>query len=484
MSNLEGQYFHLIGIGGAGMSVVAQLLAAEGARVSGSDAQESTVLENLRAQGIHAYAGHAQEHVPQSATVVISTAIKADNEELIAAREGGLPILHRSQALALAAKGKDFVAVAGAHGKTTTSGMLAAALTATGADPSFAIGGVVSGLRTGAHLGQGSAFVAEADESDKSFLNYASRIEIVTNVEPDHLDTYGSAQAFEEAFVEFARRLVPGGLLITCADDPGAWRLAQRAVGEGLRVATYGVTPVDQLPGGAVLGESHTVLRILERTAQGSRFELQRHFADGTVEGAVQADLQVPGDHVVLNAGSVWLAGIELGTEAEPMAAAIAAFGGTGRRFEDRGEEGGVRVVDDYAHHPTEIEALLTTARGIATERGGRLLVLFQPHLFSRTREFAQRFGQALSLADAVVVTDVYPAREVSADFPGISGNTVVEQMTAGKGQFVEQRLDAAHRICELSQPRDLVLTVGAGDVTELAGVIVDCLHTYPELRR
>ena len=451
---LAGRAFHLIGIGGAGMSVVAQLLAARGAQVSGSDAHGGPAFDHLADLGITTHLGHDAANVPERSTVVVSTAIKETNPELAEARRRGQDVIHRSQALALAARGLDFVAVAGAHGKTTTSGMLAEALTEAGADPSFASGGVVRALGTGAHLGSGPALVAEADESDRSFLNYTPRVEIVTNVEPDHLDSYGTAEAFETAFVDFAHRLVPGGLLVACAADAGALRLAQSAAAEGLRVVTYSFAGTDTLT-----------------TADG------REPAGGTGEephhGPVELVLAVPGDHVALDAAGAWAAGIELGVEPALMARALGAFGGTGRRFEDRGEADGVRVIDDYAHHPTEIEALLRTARGVAQERGGRVLVLFQPHLFSRTRAFADRFGQALALADAVVIADVYPARETQADFPDITGDTVAQRVPGGIARFVAERLDAAHAVADLARPGDLLLTVGAGDVTELAGTVL-----------
>ena len=232
--------FHLIGVGGAGMSVVAELLVSRGAVVAGSDREESQVLDHLRSVGVRVDVGHDASHVDPEAVVVVSSAIREDNPELAVARRRGQLVIHRSQALALAASGMRFVAVAGAHGKTSTSGMLAIALRACGLDPSVAVGGVLPQLGTGAHLGGGEVFVAEADESDGSFLNYSPAIEIVTNVEPDHLDRYHSREEFEEIFVEFVRRLVPGGLLVACAEDPGAARLANTAKSLGARVVTYG----------------------------------------------------------------------------------------------------------------------------------------------------------------------------------------------------------------------------------------------------
>ena len=486
---LTDRSFHLIGIGGAGMSVVAQLLAARGAQVSGSDAHGSPAFDHLSDLGITTHLGHDAANVPAGSTVVVSTAIKGTNPELAEARRRDQEVIHRSQALALAAQGLDFVAVAGAHGKTTTSGMLAEALTDAGADPSFAIGGVVRALGTGAHLGGGSSLVAEADESDRSFLNYTPRVEIVTNVEPDHLDTYGTTEAFEAAFVDFAHRLVPGGLLVACAADPGSLRLAQSAAAEGLRVVTYSFDRPDTLPGGRLVGEGHVHLNIRERGASSTRALLtltraaDREQSGGVAAGApaqsqVELVLAVPGDHVALDAAGAWAAGIEVGVEPAEMARALGSFGGTGRRFEDRGQADGVRVIDDYAHHPTEIEALLHTAREVAQERGGRVLVLFQPHLFSRTRTFADRFGQALALADVVVVADVYPARENQADFPDINGETVAQRVPGDRAVFVADRQDAAHTLAAQARPGDLLLTVGAGDVTELATTVLSDLST------
>lgn len=494
---LAGRSFHLIGVGGAGMSVVARLLADQGAAVTGSDAQEGPALRALADSGLAVYVGSRPERVPAGAVVVVSTAIKDDDAELSAARERGQEVLHRSQALALAAQGRDFVAVAGAHGKTTTSGMLAHALTEAGQDPSFAIGGVVRALGTGAHVGRGRAFVAEADESDRSFLNYEPLVEVVTNVEPDHLDTYASAEEFDRAFVDFALRLRRGGRLIVCVDDPGGRRLALAAHGRGARVTTYGAHPPrpgdDTAPDGAgAVGDLHVQLEILTRAADstGARLTAWRAAPDAGGAGAhgegpgggwlagepVDLRMGVPGDHVALDAAGAWAAGLELGVDPEIMARSLGSFSGTGRRFEDRGEAAGVRVVDDYAHHPTEIEALLATARDVAAARGGRVLVLFQPHLFSRTLTFAERFGRALAGADHVVVTAVYPARERQEQFPQVTGRTISDRVPSG-GRYVENRRRAALELAEAAQPGDLLLTVGAGDVTEMADVVLQRLR-------
>ncbi|WP_413450525.1 UDP-N-acetylmuramate--L-alanine ligase [Georgenia phoenicis] len=438
--------YHLIGIGGAGMAPVAELLAARGLAVSGSDARDSATLERLRGLGVRAHAGHAAAQVPDDATVVVSTAVRPDNPELVRARELGLPVIHRSEALVVAAGDQDFVAVAGAHGKTTTSAMLAVALTEVGADPSYAIGGQVAGLGTGAHLGSGRAFVAEADESDGSFLNYRPAVALVTNVEPDHLDHYGSRAAFEQAFVDFAGRVT--GLLVACADDDGALRLARRASG---RVLTYGT---GEAPG---VGEGHVRITGLDVGAAGASATLER---EG--EEPVRLELSVTGAHNVRNAAGAWCAGVALGADPRALAAALGAFRGTGRRFEARGEAAGVRVVDDYAHHPTEVAATLAAARLAAGE--GRVLVLFQPHLYSRTQTFAAEFAAALGAADEIVVTDVYAAREDPVD--GVDGSLITAR--AEGAHYVADREDAAAAVAALARPGDLVLTMGAGDVTEL----------------
>ena len=460
--------WHLVGVGGAGMSVVAALLAARGERVSGSDARAGTALEALRERGVAVHVGHDAarvEALPPGARVVVSTAVRESNPELAAARSRGLEVLHRSEALAWLMAGRRVVAVAGAHGKTTTSGMLAVALRAAGLDPSFAIGGAgVEGEGppsplAGAHHGSGEVFVAEADESDGSFLAYSPELALVTNVEPDHLDHFGSREAFEEVFAQFAARVRPGGALVACLDDDGARRLAESARAAGTRVVPSGTRAdgrepevvLEQQPSGAVVHES------LDGTSRASRLELA-----------------LPGEHNLLNATGAFAVLRLLGVDAASAARGLAAFRGTGRRFEHRGPAGGVRVVDDYAHHPTEVAALLRAARTVVGD--GRVVVLFQPHLFSRTAHFAAEFAAALDLADVAVVTDVYAAREDPLE--GVSGATITKLSV--RGEHVPDRLAAARHVARLARPGDLVLTVGAGDVTELGPVILTELEEGP----
>jgi UDP-N-acetylmuramate--alanine ligase len=473
---------HLVGVGGAGMSAVAGLLAARGLTVSGSDAKEGPALAGLRDAGVTVHVGHDAAHVEDVDTVVLSSAIRETNPELVRARERALPVLHRSEALAALMAGRIGIAVAGAHGKTTTSTMVAAALVAAGRedavlDPSYAIGGTVltaGGATPGHRSGAGEAFVAEADESDGSFLAYAPAVAVVTNVEPDHLDHYGTAEAFEGAFEAFADRVLDGGALVACLDDPGAARLVaavrDRLTRRGVRLLTYGTDAAigtDEHGPDLVLGPVRPV---------GGAWHVTLTSRSAEVPGA-DLVLAVPGEHNAANAAAAYLAAWAVGADPDAVVRGLGEFRGTGRRFEDRGTVAGVRVVDDYAHHPTEVAALLRTARGVVGD--GRVHVLFQPHLYSRTRTFATEFGAALDLADTVVVTDVYAARE-DPD-PDVSGDTIVQRVpTPDRATFVADRHEAARAVAAAAAPGDLVLTVGAGDVTELGAEVLAALGEAP----
>ncbi|MFI7589413.1 UDP-N-acetylmuramate--L-alanine ligase [Spongisporangium articulatum] len=444
--------FHLIGVGGAGMSGIALLLADRGLATSGSDGRDSAVLQTLRDAGVRVFVGHAAEQVPAGSTVVVSSAVKEDNPELAAARAAGLSVLHRSEALAALMADRRGVAVAGTHGKTSTTGMVTVVLRECGLDPSFAIGGQLTDSGVGAHAGAGEAFVAEADESDGSFLRYRPEVAVITNVEADHLDHYGTAEAVDAAFVEFCRTVRAGGLVVACGDDPGVRRVLE-AVGpelaaRGVQVSRYGYEP----------GLGNDVLL----TA-----------ADPLgIEGVGSVRLQVPGRHMALNAAAAWRVAVHLGAEPAEALQALAAFAGTKRRFELRGTARGIRVFDDYAHHPTEIRALLAAARPVAGD--GRLVVVFQPHLPSRTRAFAREFGEALSAADEVVVLDVYAARE--APDPQVNGALVAGYVTGVATHADVPASAVPDLVAGLTKPGDVVLTVGAGDVTELGPLILDAL--------
>jgi len=454
---------HFIGIGGAGMSGIARIMLARGLQVSGSDRRDSPALRALAALGARVEVGHEGAHVGDAATVVVSTAIRPENPELVAARERGLRVLPRAVALAAVMAGRRSVAVAGTHGKTSTTSMLTVAVQACGVDPSFAIGGTLNESGSNAHAGQGDVFLAEADESDRSFLLLAPYGAIVTNVEADHLDNYGDLAAVEAAFDQFVGTVSAEGFLVLCADDPGAARLAGAAAGGSpARLRTYGQGP------GADLR-----LVDLSVAPDGTRYTA---VLDGAVLGPVH--IQLPGVHMALNSAAALLAGIELGLPAADLIAGLGRFGGVHRRFELKGVAAGVRVFDDYAHHPTEVAAQLRAVRAVVGS--GRLLVLFQPHLYSRTAQFAAGFGEALGLADEVVVMEVYGAREDPV--PGVTGALVADAvpLPAGRVAYEPSWSAAAPAMAARARPGDLVVTMGAGDVSMVGPEVLAALREEP----
>jgi UDP-N-acetylmuramate--alanine ligase len=449
---------HLLGVGGIGMSAIARILLARGLRVSGSDAKDLPVLAELRAAGGDVGVGFDPDRLRDVRTVVASSAIREDNPELRRARELGLRVLHRSQALQALMHGHRGVAVAGTNGKTTTTSMLTVLLQDAGLDPSFAIGGELVGTGTNGHAGSGDVFVAEADESDASFLVYRPEVSIVTNVQADHLDHYGTPDAVTRAFEAFADTLGPDGVLVACLDDAGSAALAARATAAGRRVVTYGTSQ-----GAAVRASDVSFERGL------GRFRVSDH---GTDAGSVA--LRVPGSHNVANAAAAYAAARVLGVEPPAAVRGLEAFTGTRRRFEWRGEVAGVRVVDDYAHNPAKVAAAVATGRQVAG--AGRLVVVFQPHLYSRTRDFAAGFGAALAGADDVVVMDVYAARE--DPLPGVSGALVADAVGRADGSVVYEPTwsAVAAEVARRARPGDLVLTVGAGDVTAVGPQVLALL--------
>ncbi len=444
---------HFIGIGGVGMSAVARIMVARGVPVSGTDAKDLPVMAELAAGGARIAVGYGAGNLGAAQTVVAGSAIRGDNPELAAARAAGLPVLHRSEALAATMADDTVVTVAGTHGKSTTTSMITVLLQGAGLDPSFAIGANVPALGVNAAHGSSPVFVAEADESDGSFLNYRPQVAVVTNVEPDHLDYYGTAEAVYESFDRFTALLPADGVLIACADDAGARDLARRTLERGnTRVVLYGTADDahirlhDDGPGAVWV------------STEAGRFPLA---------------LQVPGRHNALNAAAAFAAALELGVGAGDAAAALAGFTGAARRFEFKGGARGIRVYDDYAHHPTEVRAALSAARSVAGEH--RVHVLFQPHLFSRTREFAREFAEALNAADTALVLEIYPARE--DPIPGVSSGLIAEHLGAG-GRLVGPGDEAIVALTAAAAPGDVVLTAGAGDVTAYGPLIVEALTT------
>jgi UDP-N-acetylmuramate--alanine ligase len=448
---------HLVGIGGAGMSGIARILLDRGMAVSGSDAKDSSTLRTLRAQGGRIAIGQAAGNLDLldggPTAVVVSTAIKPDNPELAEARARGLTVLHRSEALAALMAGHRVACVAGTHGKTSTTSMLTVALQHCRLDPSFAIGGDLNESGANAHHGAGGIFVAEADESDGSFLAFSPSVAVVTNVEADHLDHHGTVEAYNAVFESFLDRIDADGVLVACADDPGSAALALLAESRGLRVRRYGraATDVTLLSYEPVDGGGVAVIRL-----------------DGA---EVEVRVAVPGEHMALNALGALIAGLLLDAPLEGLLEGIAGFGGVRRRFEFKGRAGGVRVYDDYAHHPTEVAAQLRAARPAA--HGGKLVVIFQPHLYSRTRLFAAEFGEALGLADEVVVLDVYGAREQPE--PGVTGQLIVSSvpLPAERVRFEPSFERVPALVADLAKDGDLVLTMGAGDVTMLGPELI-----------
>ena len=457
---------HFTGIGGAGMSGIARIMIARGVKVSGSDAAASDLLTALASEGADVHVGHAAENIDGADTLVVSTAIRADNPELAEARRRGLRVLHRAAALASVMLDRRGIAVAGTHGKTTTTSMITTILRHSGADPGYVIGGILTETGLGAGDGSGDMFVAEADESDGSFLMLAPELAIVTSVEADHLDNYADLGEIEAAFAAFARRIVPGGVLIACADDPGA-AASPAAAAAGVRVRSYGEDP----------GADYRLTGVRPH-GMSMRFGVVSRPQEGAGAPApALLEVGVPGRHNALNATAAYAAALELGLSPEQAAAGLAAYRGVGRRMEPKGEAAGVLVLDSYAHHPTELAADLRTAHDIRPQ--GRVLAAFQPHLFSRTRIFAAEFGAALGLADEAFVLDVYAAREDPE--PGVSGLLIAEAVPGGRARFIPERGDLPAAVAAAARPGDLVLTMGAGDITALGPLIVTALRQRGE---
>jgi len=447
---------HFIGIGGAGMSGIAKILTQRGARVAGSDAKDSPTAQALRALGATVHIGHDAAHLaPDATVVVVSSAIRAENPELVAARERGIPVVHRSDALAALMEDTRPIAVAGTHGKTTTTSMLAVALTALGLDPSYAIGGDLDAPGSNARHGGGEIFVAEADESDRSFHAYAPEVAVVLNVELDHHANYASLEEVYESFETFVGKIRPGGTLVVSADQPGAVELTSRVRDIGsLRIVTVGES-------------KHADVRITRINPRGLTSEVSV-----LLEGRLLTfTVSVPGRHYAHNAVAALAAGIAAGVPARNLASALAKYTGVKRRLQLRGEAAGVQVIDSYAHHPTEMAADLEAIRGAAGD--ARVLVVFQPHLFSRTRELGVEMGGALALADASLVLDVYPARE--DPIPGVTSALVIDAARAAGAETAAAHDAAAvpGTVAGMAKQGDLVLTMGAGDVTDLGPLIL-----------
>jgi UDP-N-acetylmuramate--alanine ligase len=434
---------HLVGIGGIGMSAIARVLHGWGYRVSGSDQHASALTEALKGEGMTIYTGHHADHVSDADFLVVSSAVPHDNPEIREARRRGLPVVGREHFLAELTAGKTTIAVAGTHGKTTISAMIAWILIQADYDPTFVVGGVLQDLRTNARAGQGPYFVIEADEYDRAFLGLRPAVAVIAALEHDHPDCYPTFEEMREAFTDFINQMAPEGLLIVCGEDAQLRSLAESRSKAGGRIETYGVNQQwDWQAKGVQLGNS-------------AGFEV---WHGGRQQGLCA--LQVPGRHNVLNALAALAATVELGVGFGTAAAALTRFRGTARRFEIKGQAAGVTVVDDYAHHPTEIEATLAAAR--LKYPGRPVWAVFQPHTYSRTAALLDDFASAFAEADHMVVTEIYAARE--NDTLGVSGADIVARSGHSDARYVETLADAVKTLLERVQPGDIVITLGAGD--------------------
>ncbi len=455
LSQWSGKRLHFIGIGGAGMSGLARIALSHGITVSGSDAKDSTVLSALQALGAQVWPEHKAVQVDGADFIVYSTAIGASNVELTRAKELQIPLLTRAQALATLMSQDRSIAVAGTHGKTTTSSMLTVALQSCGLDPSFAIGGTLTSSGSNAHKGTGDLFVAEADESDGSFVEYHPNAAIVTNIEHDHVDFFAKPEDVTNAFNSFAATISQDGILVYCADDAGSAALGSGSkLRSDLTVISYGTTEGSDL-----------YIDSINLLAMGST---ARALWKGRLIGTLS--LQVPGLHNVLNAGAALAMGLALGAPAAELLSGLASFHGAGRRFELKGTVHGIRVIDDYGHHPTEITVTLNAAKRYAGD--GRVLAIFQPHRYSRTQAFMTEFSTALDIADEVILLEIYAASE--KPIPGVSAEQIAKAMQ--RGRFIPNFIEASDWIIDNAKPGDVILTLGAGDVNSLAPIICDGL--------
>ena len=444
---------HFIGIGGSGMSGIARILIGMGHKVTGSDLRDTSNVAALRELGAEIFIGHDAKHLGNPDTVVVTSALWPTNPEYLLAKERGIPVLHRSAALAYLTTKKRLVAVAGAHGKTTSTGMIITALLELGVDPSFVNGGVIAALGSSSASGKDDLFVIEADESDGSFLHYDTAVALITNVDPDHLDHYGSLEAFQVEFAKFANKAKE--FVAISSDDPGATAVTKLI--EGPRVLTFGKA-------------EGSFVRLTKVDASGAKVQFEV-----AVEGKrLSAQLRVPGEHNAVNASGALAVLVGLGFDAEKSLRAIETFGGTERRFELHGVRRGVSVYDDFAHHPTEVQAALTAARAVVGD--GKLITVFQPHLYSRTRLMHKEFAEALALSDQVVVLDIYAAREDPE--PGVTGQLVSDSFSdSSKVHYVPLWDDAPAVAASLAHEGDFIVTMGCGDVYRMVPAILEALE-------
>jgi len=444
---------HFIGIGGSGMSGIARMLLQMGYQVTGSDVRDSPNIKALEALGAKITIGHDAKNLGDADTVVVTSALWETNPELLLAIDNGLPVLHRSALLAhLGSQGK-LSAVAGAHGKTTSTGMVVTGLSKLGADPSFVNGGVIQEYGASSGFGKGEHFVIEADESDSSFLHYDTAVALITNVDPDHLDHFGSLEAFQGEFAKFAD--AASDLVVISSDDPGAIAVRQRLSHD--RVITFGK-------------DATATLRLSSIDSTGPQVSAKIEY-QGQSE---LLSLSIPGEHNAINAAGAIAVLVGLGFDFSKSVEAVAAFSGTDRRFQLHGSHRGVCVYDDFAHHPTEVAAALRAAR--AACGSGRLITVFQPHLFSRTRIFYREFAEALALSDISIVTSIYAAREDPE--PGVTADLITDAYgDQGVVKLVPEWDDVPAVAAGLAKPGDFIITMGCGDIYKMVPALLGALE-------
>ena len=441
---------HFIGIGGSGMSGIARLLIGMGHQVTGSDLRDTSNVAALRELGAKISIGHDESHLGNPDTVVVTSALWPTNPEYLLAKQRGIPVIHRSQALAHLASSKRLIAVAGAHGKTTSTGMVITALMALGADPSFVNGGVINSVGHSSSSGKGELFVIEADESDGSFLHYDTAISLITNVDPDHLDHYGSIEAFHRVFADFANKSKE--FVVISSDDHGAKEVAKLVTRPMIS-----------------FGEATEATVRVQNIKPEAKVSFELVYKDQIVS----ARLLLAGRHNALNAAGAVATLVGLGFDFKKSLEEVAKFAGTERRFELHGVEAGVSVYDDFAHHPTEVAAALEGARAVVGS--GKLITVFQPHLYSRTRLFAKEFAQVLAASDEVVLLDIYAAREDPE--PGVTGELILNQFADKKRiHYVPNWDDAPAVAAKLASEGDFIMTMGCGDVYRMVPQLLEAL--------
>lgn len=442
---------HFIGIGGSGMSGIARILLGSGHKVTGSDVRQSPNTKALEDLGAKVVIGHHEENLGDADTVVVTSALWPTNPEYLLAKQKGIPVIHRSQALAAIASKKRLVAVAGAHGKTTSTGMIITGLIGMDQDPSFVNGGVINSIGASSQSGSGELFVIEADESDGSFLHYDTSVVLITNVDPDHLDHYGSIEAFHQVFADFANKAKE--LVVINSDDAGA-----------IEVAKLVKRPM------LTFGESESADVCVSRVVEGPNVEFDLTYKETTLS----ATLTIAGRHNAINAAGAVATLLGLNFDFEKALTQVAQFGGTERRFQLHGERNGVKVYDDFAHHPTEVAAALNGARAVVGS--GKIVTVFQPHLYSRTRLFAKEFAEVLNASDEVVLLDIYAAREDPE--PGVTGELILKaSLNPSKIHYVPVWENAATIASKLAGPGDFIVTMGCGDVYRMVPDILEALE-------